>query len=65
MDDVRQSMRERLAELQRELATGRERLHELERETGQVQQTVLRISGAVQVLEELLGPEAVAAAAAS
>jgi hypothetical protein len=47
-------MVERLEELRQELVLGEQRLRELERERTDVQQTVLRIAGAVQVLEELL-----------
>jgi predicted nuclease with TOPRIM domain len=48
-------LRERLQELRGEMETGRERLAALERERTEVRDTLLRISGAVQVLEELLG----------
>jgi predicted nuclease with TOPRIM domain len=51
-------MRERLQELRGELEKGREHLAALERERADVRDTLLRISGAVQVLEELLGERA-------
>jgi len=44
----------RLEELQRELETGQKRLRELETEQVFVRETCLRISGAIQVLKELL-----------
>jgi hypothetical protein len=54
---VNDRMIERLAELRQELVLGEQRLRELERERTDVQQTVLRIAGAVQVLEELLADD--------
>ena len=47
-------MQTRLEELRQELALGEQRLQEIDRERAAVQQTTLRIAGAVQVLEELL-----------
>jgi predicted nuclease with TOPRIM domain len=47
-------IRKRLAELTSELQTGNQRLQELEREETQLREVMLRISGAIQVLEELL-----------
>ena len=44
----------RLEQLRTEFRKGQERLAELERETLSANSTMLRISGAVQVLEELL-----------
>lgn len=43
----------RLAELRVELRKGQEELAALERRRGEVRDTVLRISGAIQALEEL------------
>lgn len=60
MDEFRQQIQDRLEVLQRELEIGEDRLRVLERESLTVQQTTLRISGAIQVLTELLqaaGPE--------
>jgi len=57
MDALRQQAADRLTVLRHELQLGEARLLELQREQAQLQQTVLRISGAVQVLDELLaGP---------
>ena len=44
----------RLEQLRTELRKGQERLAELEQEVASVNSAMLRISGAVQVLEELL-----------
>jgi predicted nuclease with TOPRIM domain len=44
----------RLAQLRQDLATGRERLTQLDAQRSQLTETLLRIAGAVQVLEELL-----------
>jgi hypothetical protein len=44
----------RLEELKLEYRTGSELLEKLDRERLQAQQKLLRISGAIQVLEELL-----------
>ena len=50
---------ERLAELRAELGKGRQELARLEHQRGQLRDTVLRISGAIQVLEELQERDAV------
>jgi len=47
-------MVERLEELRQELAKGQKRLEMLDRERQEIRDTLLRISGAIQVLEELL-----------
>jgi hypothetical protein len=60
----RQQLQERLAALQHELEIGERRLQELDLERNQVRDTVLRISGAMQVLHELLGDSPVAPARA-
>ncbi|GGL14606.1 hypothetical protein [Nocardia jinanensis] len=49
------SMELRLAELRAELATGERTLAELDQRREQLVTSMLRISGAVQVLEELAG----------
>jgi hypothetical protein len=46
---------ERLAALRREHASGLEALAEIQRKEQELRATLLRISGAIQVLEELLG----------
>lgn len=48
----------RLKELKEEYKKGQERLVALEQETEALSKTMLRISGAIQVLEELVGDEA-------
>ncbi|MCC6416764.1 MAG: hypothetical protein IT429_00780 [Gemmataceae bacterium] len=47
-------MRERLAELRGEYEAGQEQVHLLEQRREELHGTLLRISGAIQVLEELL-----------
>jgi len=47
-------MNERLAQLRMELEKGQQRLHMIDRERQEVRDTMLRISGAIRVLEELL-----------
>ena len=51
----------RLEELQTEWNAGSRRLQELEREQAQLREVMLRISGAMQVLRELLDKEGLAA----
>jgi predicted nuclease with TOPRIM domain len=58
----------RLAALKKEFEVGQARLRELEAEQAYLRETMLRISGAIQVLEELIGkakPEPVAAETAT
>lgn len=45
----------RLALLKKEFEAGQARLRELEAEQAYVRETMLRISGAIQVLQELVG----------
>jgi predicted nuclease with TOPRIM domain len=47
-------MAQRLGELRAEYRAGQKMLAELEAEQANLQQTLLRVSGAIQVLEELL-----------
>jgi hypothetical protein len=56
-----QRLEQRLKALREELETGRKMLAELEAQRLGVEQTTLRISGAIQVLEELLAGESPAA----
>lgn len=50
-------LRRRLEELKKEFETGQARLRELETEQTYIRETLLRISGAIQVLEEALAQE--------
>ncbi|MFE0462526.1 hypothetical protein ACFW1A_25050 [Kitasatospora sp. NPDC058965] len=50
-----EQLRERLAQLRRELRLGEEQLLELVRQEAALRQQLLRIAGAVQVLAELTG----------
>ncbi len=43
----------RLEALRKEMAAGQQRMQDLERQLAQVRDTMLRISGAIQVLEEI------------
>ena len=51
---MRDRLQARLGELKKEFATGQARLQELEKQQIYLRETMLRISGAIQVLEELL-----------
>lgn len=51
-------MRLRLEQLRKELEIGQFELDKVERQRAHLHETVLRISGAVQVLEELLAASA-------
>lgn len=52
---MREQLQARLTELTRDHQLGQGRLAELDREQAALRETLLRISGAMQVLEELLG----------
>jgi uncharacterized coiled-coil protein SlyX len=52
---MRERLEERLKELKIEFDKGEQTLRELEEQAATVRQTLLRISGAIQVLEEELG----------
>jgi len=54
-------LEQRLTALRQELETGKKMLAELEAQRLGVEQTTLRITGAIQVLEELLAAEPSAA----
>lgn len=51
-------MNERLEELRRELAKGQQEMVRLDRQRQELRDTMLRISGAIQVIEELLAQQA-------
>jgi predicted nuclease with TOPRIM domain len=51
---MREQLQTRLEELKREFETGQARLRELEAQEARLRETMLRISGAIQVLEEAL-----------
>ncbi|MFY1671334.1 hypothetical protein ACN27G_15400 [Plantactinospora sp. WMMB334] len=54
---MRALLEKRIAELETELRAGQQMLAELEAKRTDVQQTLLRITGAVQVLKELLAED--------
>jgi hypothetical protein len=54
---MQERIRRRLAELRADFAAGQERLAETEQRAQDLRHTLLRISGAVDVLEELLADE--------
>lgn len=51
---MQEQIQERLQVLRKEFAVGQHRQQELQREQMVLQETLLRIGGAIQVLEELL-----------
>jgi predicted nuclease with TOPRIM domain len=60
---MQEQLKQRLEELKREFETGQARLRELETQAIQLRETMLRISGAIQVLEETLAQAETPAAA--
>lgn len=52
---MKEQLEQRLKELTAEYETGQARLRELDSETQYVRETLLRISGAIQVIQEMLG----------
>ena len=58
---LQQRLEQRLAALRQELATGQKMLSDMDAQRLDLHKTVIRISGAVQVLEELLAAEPAAA----
>lgn len=54
---LNEQIQARLEELRREFEMGQQRLNDLEGQAAQLRQTMLRISGAIQVLEEILAQE--------
>ena len=57
MSDYRDNAKKRLDQLREELRSGNAQLAQLEQRTEELKQTLLRISGAIQVLEELENQE--------
>ena len=55
---MREQLEQRVSELKAELQKGQQMLAELQAKEADLRQTLLRISGAIQVLEELLSGEA-------
>lgn len=55
---IREQLQQRLEALRAEFEKGQARLREVQRQESQVQETLLRISGAIQVLTELLEKDA-------
>lgn len=53
---MRDQLERRLAALRSEYETGQQMMAELEAKQARLRETLLRISGAIQVLEEELGP---------
>lgn len=51
---MREQMQTRLEALKKELETGQSALEKIEQQRTYLHQTILRIGGAIQVLEELL-----------
>jgi uncharacterized coiled-coil protein SlyX len=56
-DDMKEQLEQRLKELKNEFETGQKTLAELEARQANLRNTLLRISGAIQVLEEELAKE--------
>jgi cell division septum initiation protein DivIVA len=57
---MKEKLSERLEQLKAELKTGQQMEAELEGKLAQLRTTLLRISGAIQVLEEMLNHKAAA-----
>jgi predicted nuclease with TOPRIM domain len=55
---MKEQLEKRLTELKAEFESGQKVLAELEAKQASVRETLLRISGAIQVLEELLNSDA-------
>lgn len=56
-ETLREQLTARLEELKKEFELGQNRLRELDMQQAQLRETLLRISGAIQVLEETLATE--------
>ena len=55
--DPSEAIAARLEELRAEFKAGEKQMEELEKRRAQLRDTLLRISGAIQVLEEMLPPD--------
>ena len=55
---MREQLEQRLSKLKAEFELGQKQMEELEAQTNKLRTTLLRISGAIQVLEEELASEA-------
>lgn len=55
---MKEQIEQRLQQLQQEFESGQQMLAELQNKQADLQQTLLRISGAVQVLQEMLQAKA-------
>jgi hypothetical protein len=65
MSGMREQLLQRVEALKNEFQTGQQMLRELETQQSLCRERLLRISGAIQVLEELLAPKSSAASAGS
>jgi len=54
---MREQLQQRLAELKKDFTEGQSRLQEMEAQQALMRDTLLRISGAIQVIEEMLRDE--------
>lgn len=54
---MKEQLEGRLGELKAEFESGQKMLADLETKQANLRETLLRISGAIQVLEEMLSPE--------
>jgi predicted nuclease with TOPRIM domain len=55
---MREQLEARLAELEAEIVVGEQRWREVDAEQARLRETLMRMSGAIQVLQELLEEEA-------
>jgi hypothetical protein len=65
MTGMRERLQQRVKALKEEFQTGQQMLRELETQQSLCRERLLRISGAIQVLEELLAPGSSAAGSGS
>ncbi len=55
---MKEQLEKRLADLKAEFESGQKMLADLEKKRAELETTMLRISGAIQVIEELLAQDA-------